>query len=121
MAEKLLVITKSIDLMKYTMTITSNRKRYPSKYIQLVQRIQNKSMDIYEFLIDANRLDINTSKSERITLQTKAITSCDKLSCLIELSMNLNLVGSDTVAYWQKKIDDVKYMTIAWREKDKKR
>ena len=121
MAEKLLVITKSIELMKYTMTITSNRKRYPSKYIQLVQRIQNKSMDIYEFLMDANRLDINVAKSERIILQTKAITSCDKLSCLIELSMNLNLVGSDTVSYWQKKIDDVKYMTIAWREKDKKR
>ena len=121
MAEKLLVITKSIDLMKYTMTITSNRKRYPSKYIQLVQRMQNKAMDIYEFLMDANRLDINTSKSERIALQTKAIASCDKLSCLIELSMNLNLVASNTVEHWQKKIDDVKYMIIAWREKDKKR
>ena len=54
-------------------------------------------------------------------MQTKAISSCDKLSCFIEMSMNLNLVGSDTVAIWQKKIDDVKYMTIAWREKDKKR
>ena len=121
MAEKLLVITKSIDLMKHTMTITSNRKRYPSKHIQLVQRMQNKSMDIYEFLMDANRLDVNAAKTERIILQTKAIASCDKLSCLIELSMDLNLIGSDTVAYWQKKIDDVKYMTIAWREKDKKR
>ena len=119
--QKLGVIVKAIDLMNYTMTITSNRKRYPSKYIQLVQRIQNKSMDIYEFIMDANRLNINTSKTERLELQTKAITTCDKISSFIELSMNLKLVGSDTVAYWQKKIDDVKYMTIAWREKDKKR
>lgn len=119
--QKLKVIVKAIELMKYTMTITSNRKRYPSKYIQLVKKIQDKSMDIYEFLLDANILNINTSKSERLEMQTKAISSCDKLSCFIELSMNLNLVGSDTVSNWQKQVNDIKYMTIAWREKDKKR
>lgn len=119
--QKLKVIVKAIELMKYTMTITSNRKRYPSKYIQLVKKIQDKSMDIYEFLLDANTTNISTSKSERLELQTKTITSCDKLSCFIELSMNLNLVGSDTVANWQKQVNDVKYMTLAWREKDKKR
>ena len=119
--QKLQVIVKAIELMKYTMTITSNRKRYPSKYIQLVKKIQDKSMEIYEYLLDANALNINTSKSERLELQTKAITSCDKLSCFIELSMNLNLVGSDTVSNWQKQVNDVKYMTVAWREKDKKR
>lgn len=119
--QKLKVIVKAIELMKYTMTITSNRKRYPSKYVQLVKKIQDKSMEIYEFLLDANALNINAFKYERIELQTKAITSCDKLSCFIELSMNLNLVGSDTVANWQKQVNDVKYMTIAWREKDKQR
>lgn len=121
MAEKLDVIVKAIKLMEYTMTITSNRKRYPIKYIQLIKRIQNNSMDIYEFLLEANRLNINISKLERLELQTKAITSCDKLSCFIEMSMNLKLVGTDTVNYWQKQIDDVKYMTIKWRETDKKR
>ena len=119
--QKLKVIVKAIELMKYTMTITSNRKRYPSKYIQLVKKIQDKSMDIYEFLLDANTLNIDTSKQERLELQTKAITSCDKLSCFIELSMNLKLVGSDTVTHWQKQVNDVKYMALAWREKDKKR
>lgn len=118
---KLDVIIKSIKLMEYTMTVTSNRKRYPVKYIQLVKRIQNISMDIYEFLIDANRINVNTSKEERLELQTKAIVSCDKLSCFIEMSMNLKLVGSNTVQHWQKQIDDVKYMTIAWRDRDKKR
>lgn len=119
--QKLDVIVKAIELMKYTMTITSNRKRYPVKYIQLVRKIQDRSMDIYEFLLDANTTNIKASKSERLELQTKAIISCDKLSCFIELSMNLNLVGSDTVANWQKQVNDVKYMAIAWREKDKKR
>lgn len=119
--QKLDVIVKAIKLMEYTMTITSNRKRYPIKYIQLIKRIQNNSMDIYESLLEANRLNVNTSKSERLELQTKAITSCDKLSCFIEMSMNLKLIGTDTVSHWQKQIDDVKYMTIKWRETDKKR
>lgn len=35
--------------------------------------------------------------------------------------MKLNLIGSDLVDRWQGKIDDVKYMTIAWRGKDKVR
>lgn len=121
-ASKLLdVIVKATSLMEYTIRITSNRKKYPVKYIQLIKRIQDKSIDIYEFLIDANRLNLENSKSERLELQTKAITSCDKLSCFIEMSMNLNLIGTDTVTNWQKQIEDVKYMTIAWREKDKKR
>ena len=119
--QKLDVIVKSIKLMEYTMTITSNRKRYPVKYIQLIKRIQNKSMDIYEFLMEANRLNIDTSKTERLELQTKAITSCDKLSCFVEMSMNLNLIGSNNAENWQKQISDIKYMTIAWREKDRKR
>ena len=73
MAEnKLDVIIKAIKLMEYSMTVTSNRKRYPVKYIQLIKRIQNKSMDIYESLLEANRLNITTSKSERLELQTNA-------------------------------------------------
>lgn len=116
---KLDVIVKAINLMEYTMTITSNRKRYSAKHLILVKRIQNRTMDIYEFLIDANRLNVEVSKTERLELQTKAISCCDKLSCYIELSMKLNLVGTDTVAYWQGQIDDIKYMTIAWRTRDK--
>lgn len=115
------VIIKAIELMNYSIKITSNRKRYPVKYMQIIKRIQNKSMDIYEFLMEANRLNLYASKAERLELQTKAITTCDKLSCLVEMSMNLNIIGTDTVTNWQKLIEDVKYMTIAWRTKDKER
>lgn len=119
--QKLEVIEKAIKLMEYTMTITSNRKRYPVKYVVLIKRIQNKSMDIYEFLLDANRTNINNSRAERLELLTKAISSCDKLSCYAELSMNLSLIGSDAVECWQGQINDVKYMTIALRTKDRNR
>ena len=62
-----------------------------------------------------------TEKEERLKLQTEAITLCDELSCFVQISMDLNLIGSETVEYWQKKISDIKYMTIAWRSKDKAR
>lgn len=119
--EKLAVIVKAINLIEYTMTVTSNRKRYPAKHSTLVRRIQDRSMDIYEFLLDANRLSLESSRLERFELQTKAISCCDKLSCYIELSMKLNLIGTNTVSYWQKQVNDVKYMAIAWRSKDKSR
>ena len=119
--KKMDVIVKAIKLMEYTMTITSNRKRYPVKYLTLVKRIQNCCMNIYEYLLDANRLKLDVSKSERQELKTKAISCCDKLSCYAELSMNLNRIGSDTVSAWQKQICDIKYMTIAWRSKEETR
>lgn len=76
------------------------------------------SMDIYEFLIDANRLNVNSEKEKRFQLQTRAITSCDKLSCLVEMSMNLRIIDSGRSEYWQGLINDVKYMTFSWRKND---
>jgi hypothetical protein len=118
---KLDVIVKAIDLMQYTLTITSNRKRYPVKHLILIRRIQERCMDIYENLLNANRLHVVNFKQERLSLQTKAISCCDQLSCYVEISMKMNLIGIKTVEYWQKQIEDIKYMTIAWRSKDQKR
>lgn len=117
------VISKSIDLMRYTIQITSNHKRYPRKFIILIQKIQSTCLDIYDSLMRANRLQLqlNNEKEERLKLQTEAVTLCDELSCYVQISMDLNLIGSDTVENWQKKISDIKYMTIAWRSKDKAR
>ena len=119
--EKLEVIVRAGNLMEYSIRVTSNRERYPAKYLQLIKRIQNISMDIYEFLLEANRTQLITSKAERLELQTRAITACDKLSRMIEMSLNLKLIDSDTLEHWQDQINDIKYMTIAWRDKDRRR
>ena len=119
-SNKLGVIVKAISLMEYTMRITSNRKRYPSKYITLVKRMQNRCMDIYESLMQANRLSKESQLDERVLLQKKAIALCDQLSCYIELSLNMNIVGSNTASCWQQKVNDVLYMTIAWNKAENK-
>lgn len=120
--EDLKVITKSMELVKHSFILTSNTNRYPKKFrYSLVPRMQDLSMDIYENLMEANRIDIRTERSHRNKLQTKAITSSDKLLCYIDLSFQLNLLSKRSAEYWSKLVRDVKYMSIAWRKRDNTR
>lgn len=121
MTEKeLKVIIKAKELTKHTFILTSNVNRYPKKYRHsLVDRIQLKSLDIYTELFEANRTSNITDKQERLKKISKAITYCDEILFLIELSMQLNLLTDSSMAYWTEMVCDVKYMAIAWRTKEK--
>lgn len=116
------VILKAKVLAKHTLQITSNCNRYPKKYrFSLVDKMQNKSLEIYEYLHEANRTDLREYARERSELQTKAITHCDELLFYIELSHELNIINAGSMEYWSKMVSDVKHMAIAWRSKDKQR
>lgn len=123
MAEtELKVILKAKDLAEHTLRVTSNCNRYPKKYrFSLVDKMQNKALEIYEYLYEANRTDLKNFKKERSELQTKAITNCDELLFYIELSMKLNIISMESMEYWSKMVFDIKHMAIAWRTKDKER
>lgn len=114
------VIVKVKELAVHSFKLTSNCNRYPKKYRHsLVDRIQLKSLDIYETLLEANRINNQRFKQERCEAITKAITLCDELLFYIELSMNLNLLTDKSAAYWSKMASDVKFMSIAWRTKER--
>ena len=114
------VIVKAKELAVHSFKLTSNCNRFPKKFRHsLVDRIQNKSMDIYEALFEANRINNTTHKRERCEVITRAITICDELQFYIELSMNLGLLSGNSTAYWSKMVSDVKYMSIAWRTKER--
>ena len=115
------VILKAKELALHTFKLTSNCNRYPKKYRHsLVDKMQVKSLEIYELLFEANRINNVTDKHTRCETITKAITYCDELLFFIELSMNLNLLNDNSAAYWSKLASDVKYMSIAWRTKERK-
>ena len=115
------VIVKAKELAEHSFRLTSNCNRYPKKYRHsLADKIQIKSLEIYETLLEANRINNVISKSLRCETITKAITYCDELLFYIELSMNLSLLNSSSSAYWSKMVSDVKYMAIAWRTKERK-
>lgn len=121
MAENdLKVIVKAKELAVHSFRLTSNCNRYPKKYRHsLVDRIQVRSMDIYEALLEANRIHNVTHKRERCETVTRAITLCDELLFYIELSMNMGILNDNSAAYWSKMVSDVKYMSIAWRTKER--
>ena len=117
---ELKVIVKAKELAVHSFRLTSNCNRYPKKYRHsLVDRIQLKSLDLYETLLEANRINNVTRKWERCEAITKAITSCDELLFYIELSMNLELLADNSADYWSKMVSDVKYMSIAWRTRER--
>lgn len=123
MAEnELKVILKAKDLCEHTLRITSNCNRYPKKFrFSLVDKMQNKALEIYEYLYEANRTDLKNYARERSELQTKSITHSDELLFYIELSHKLGIINIQSMEYWSKMVSDIKHMAIAWRSKDKGR
>lgn len=123
MADKdLLVIKKAMDLVEHTIRLTSNPNRYPKKYrFSLVDKMANKSMNIYECLVEANRTSLQFMKKERLELITKVILFCDELLFYIELSAKLNIISQKSMEHWSKMVKDVKYMSIKWRTADRNR
>ena len=114
------VIVKAKELAVHTFKLTSNCNRYPKKYRHsLVDRMQIKSLDIYDALFEANRINNVTHKRERCEMITRAVTLCDELLFYIELSMNLGLLADNSSEYWSKMVRDVKYMSLAWRTKER--
>ena len=115
------VIVKAKELAVHSFKLTSNCNRYPKKYRHsLVDKIQIKSLEIYETLFEANRINNVVNKHLRCETITRAITYCDELLFYIELSMNLGLLADKSTEYWAKLVSDVKYMSIAWRTKESK-
>lgn len=118
------VIVKAKDLVKHTFTITNSTERYPKKYrFTLVNRIQDKAMDIYECVLEANELDLRDAQEyrQRQKLQAKALTYCKELLFFIELSQEMGFISMSSCEYWSKLALEVKYMTTAWKKRDKTR
>ena len=118
------VIVKCKDLIKHTFTITNSTERFPKKYrFNLVNRIQDKAVDIYECALEANELNLLDAQEfkERQKLQAKAMTYCKELLFFIELSHEQGFISTNSCEYWSKLVLDVKYMLAAWKKRDRAR
>jgi hypothetical protein len=123
-AGELNVITKAKDLVKHTFTLTENTERYPKKFrFTLVQRLQDRAVDIYNCLLEANELDLREpdEAKERGRLQARALTYLKELLFLLELSFEAGRINAKSLEYWSKMAFDVMYMAKAWKRRDKQR
>lgn len=121
-----ILLSKAKELIKYTLTMTDNAKRYPKKYrFTFVNRMQNLALDIFENINTANELNIFDKEAlkERLKLQNTAITKCKTLLLFIDLSLSYkNIVLDDRQAeVWAKYVLDVKNMAVRWHYKDRER
>ena len=113
------VIVKAKELAKHSFVLTSNNNRYPKKYRHsLCDKIQIKSLEIHDTLLEANMINNLTHKRLRCETITKAINFCNQVLFYIELSMNLGLLVDKSAEYWSKLCSDVKHLAIAWRTKE---
>lgn len=122
--KELKVVIKSQDLIEHTFLLTNNQSRFPKKIrYTLVQRLQDKSMNIYETLIAANACDTNyaSGRQKRRELQIQVITDCKSMLFFVEYSMKQHYITPESCAYWSKLICDVKNMTGAWIKSESKK
>lgn len=123
--KEMAVITKAKDLMEHSCKMTANTNHFPKKYrFSIGARIENIAIDIYENLVRANECDINDAveRRSRYECQKEAIVSCKLLNTMIELAYKLKTIELEmkSVAYWSGLVVEVKRMTAAWRNSDKR-
>lgn len=119
--KELKVILKAKQLSSYTIDKTDSSK-FPKRHrFTLRVRMQDKALDIVEMLMKANRTNLSVNRKRRYELQSKVIEECDVFLYLIEVCMEKEIITGKSADYWSKLVSDVKYMTIAWRTKDKER
>lgn len=120
------LLSKAKELIKYTLTMTDNAKRYPKKYrFTFVNRMQNLALDIFENINTANELNVLDKEAlrERLKLQNIAITKCKTLLFFIDLSLEYKNIVLDNrqAEVWAKYVLDVKNMAVRWHYKDRER
>ena len=73
------VIVKAKELAVHSFRLTSNNDRYPKKYRHsLVDKIQIKSLEIYDYLLEANTINNVIHKRLRCETITEIVTNYRK-------------------------------------------
>lgn len=112
------ILPVASNLIDYTLELTDNVKHFPKKVrFSIVNRIQDRVLEIRDDLVDANEIYPIIDEQDRIDrlkLQRRALTGCKKLLYLIELSKKRGYIDKGTFDYWTKLTLDVKFMTAAW-------
>lgn len=118
------VLAKSKDLVDYTLQVTNSVKRFPKKLrFTLTNRLQEKSLEVHELLIEANEIYPSDSidARERRTIQRKAVCNCKQLSFLVELCFNQGRIDEYQMSYWAGLINEVIKLTMSWQQSDSRR
>ena len=119
----LYALDKARDLSVHTMKICSNKNIFTEEYSYITQKVVDTSLNIYMDAKRANDIKVisNGDAMRRLSLQDAAVSECDELFALIELSKRLFHLKSKKVNYWIALTEETKHLLIKWKEADYKR
>ena len=118
---ELVVNTKARKLAVYTLKILENEKYFPRKQAAFISKLQNCAIEIVALCWEANNIKVGNSEeryTERIRLQDKAASLCNRMCALIEIAKPLFHLESKRVRYWIGLTVEVRTMIRSWRDND---
>lgn len=117
---------EAVDLAKYTMEITSNKKNFPSRFDEMTRRINAAAVDAAGDLWKANKIYIGKgcderARKDRAYLQNRAIANLNDMLFLIDLAGKVLHRDKKKTLYWAGKASRVKQLAVKWRDSDRSR
>ena len=119
--QKLKVVTESIDLMNYTLQITSNTKVFKPEYNWLTSAILSETINIHRLVYSANETNLQNDYETRAKRQKEAVKLCNSLKADILVAHKIYHLREKRVVFWTNKVNEVKSLIQKWAESDKKR
>lgn len=112
---QLVVLTKALDLLKYTFTVTSNDKNIPKKFrLTMVRQMQDTMLSAYSDLIHANLIFPQNQKDLHRRLQFNQFAD-ESLHILLALAeASTQVCHFRNPGNWSKLIWEVIKLNRAW-------
>ena len=120
----LTLITKTEEMVKYTVHICQNENNFPKRYRWCVtNKIVDSAIDVNRFINAANSVRVEHADERRLRLlyQKKALAETYSLFATIRVADAVFGIESGRLEHWARLIFDVQNYLRAWIKSDNQR
>lgn len=114
----------TLDLVKYTLTITKNENIFLPEYRgEVTNKIIDTAMQIHLDAWEANNIRVTnlSRKRERELLQLRAINGCNKLLALMDIAKTMFHLTTKRMKYWTGMVISCRERLRKWADNDRTR
>lgn len=118
------VNTQARVLVVYTLKILENKKWFPQEQEKYIEKLQDCVIEISALCWEANEIKVDNDWDryrERLRLQDKAASLCNRMLNLIEIAKPLFHLTSKRVRYWSRETRKVRATIRGWRQENAER
>ena len=119
---ELLVVTKSREIVDYTLQICTNEKNFPKRYRWCItSRIIDRTCDINGYIVRANAIYVRPddgSYNRRISCQSQALELTYVVLNLIDIAYRRFGIDPKKIQHWAGMLKGLQELIRRWRKKD---